>query len=79
VDPCFQVGIDPDPWSFLYADFSDLLDGLLDLSFIQTDKSITRLGETTLTIETAAVPEPSIIVLFAVGLFGLGFARRRKA
>jgi len=24
------------------------------------------------------VPEPSIIVLFAVGLFGLGFARRRK-
>jgi hypothetical protein len=86
VDSCAQHGNDPDPWSFLYADFSDLLDGLLDLSFIQTDESITRLGETTLTIETAAVPdetpavpEPSIIVLFAVGLFGLGFARRRKA
>jgi hypothetical protein len=88
VNPCFQVGTDndPDPWSFPYADFSGLLDGLLDLSFIQTDESITRLGETTLTIETAAVPdetpavpEPSIIVLFAVGLFGLGFARRRKA
>lgn len=25
------------------------------------------------------VPEPSIIALFAAGLFGLGFARRRKA
>lgn len=32
------------------------------------------------TIKTvAAVPEPSIIALFALGLFGLGFARRRKA
>jgi hypothetical protein len=27
----------------------------------------------------AAVPEPSIIALFAAGLFGIGFARRRKA
>ena len=27
---------------------------------------------------TASVPEPSIIALFAAGLFGLGFARRRK-
>ena len=27
----------------------------------------------------ASVPEPSIIALFALGLFGLGFARRRKA
>jgi len=26
-----------------------------------------------------SVPEPSIIALFAAGLFGLGFARRRKA
>jgi hypothetical protein len=31
------------------------------------------------TIETTNVPEPSIIALFALGLFGLGFARRRKA
>ncbi len=28
---------------------------------------------------TATVPEPSIIALFAAGLFGIGFARRRKA
>lgn len=27
---------------------------------------------------TIAVPEPSIIALFAAGLFGIGFARRRK-
>jgi hypothetical protein len=26
----------------------------------------------------ATVPEPSIIALFAAGLFGVGFARRRK-
>jgi len=30
-------------------------------------------------ITIGAVPEPSIIALFALGLFGLGFARRRKA
>jgi hypothetical protein len=29
--------------------------------------------------DSVAVPEPSIIALFAAGLFGLGFARRRKA
>jgi hypothetical protein len=29
--------------------------------------------------ESTDVPEPSIIVLFAAGLFGIGFARRRKA
>ncbi len=28
--------------------------------------------------EPTTVPEPSIIALFAAGLFGLGFARRRK-
>jgi hypothetical protein len=28
--------------------------------------------------ETTVVPEPSIIALFAVGLIGIGFARRRK-
>lgn len=29
-------------------------------------------------VSVAAVPEPSIIALFGAGLFGLGFARRRK-
>ena len=29
-------------------------------------------------IQAAAVPEPSILALFGLGLFGLGFAHRRK-
>ncbi len=29
--------------------------------------------------DSVSVPEPSIIALFAAGLFGLGFARRRRA
>ena len=29
--------------------------------------------------DTATVPEPSILALFAAGLFGIGFARRRQA
>jgi len=32
-----------------------------------------------LDVKHGAVPEPSIIALFALGLLGLGFARRRKA
>ncbi len=30
-------------------------------------------------VATESVPEPSVIALFAAGLFGIGFARRRKA
>ncbi len=39
-------------------------------------------GQDTLTFvirEAAAAPEPSIIALFAAGLFGIGFARRRQS
>ena len=32
-----------------------------------------------LNLEVASVPEPSILALFAAGLFGIGFVRRRKA
>jgi len=34
--------------------------------------------EGTVASKGAAVPEPSIIALFAAGLFGIGFVRRRK-
>ena len=34
---------------------------------------------TTPTTPKTPVPEPSIIALFAAGLFGIGFARRRQS
>jgi hypothetical protein len=37
-----------------------------------------KTTEVSANITAVAVPEPSIIALFAVGLLGLGFARRRK-
>jgi hypothetical protein len=37
-----------------------------------------KLSHLSYTTKTAAVPEPSIIALFAAGLFGIGLARRRK-
>ncbi len=43
-----------------------------------SDISLALDPGSTLTI-TARVPEPSIIALFAAGLFGLGFARRRQS
>ena len=36
------------------------------------------LDNISLMVESAAVPEPSIIALFGLGLVGLGFARRRR-
>ncbi len=53
-------------------------DGFLDI----TVRSVTGdfwVGNSTLTVVTAdaAVPEPSIIALFGLGLLGLGLARRK--
>jgi hypothetical protein len=36
-------------------------------------------GENTFSLLSAPVPEPSIIALFALGLVGIGFARRRQS
>lgn len=35
------------------------------------------VGDSTLNVVTAAVPEPAIVALFGLGLLGLGFARRK--
>jgi len=52
--------------------------GLLDVT-VSSLWGDFRLGDSTLTVVTAdaAVPEPSIIALFGMGLLGLGLARRK--
>ena len=71
---------------YLFSDFA-LPD--VDGEYIPEEALFTFEGEGTLSgyavvlrqtpTTGAAVPEPSIIALFAAGLFGIGFARRRKA
>lgn len=36
-------------------------------------------GTVVLTVTDVPVPEPSIIALFAIGIFGIGYARRRQS
>ena len=58
----------------------DDLDLLNHLSKISTDPNYWGMGDFSINVgdnPCAQVPEPSILVLFAVGLFGLGFARRK--
>ena len=66
------------PWSYTFTDFSTLLDGHIDFSTIQTSEYVVRLGETTITIETAPVPEPSTVLLLGGGIVGLAFWRRKN-
>lgn len=74
-------GPGPVNWRFTFdqSNFSLLEEGIAGLTAAQTSEFITRLGETTLTIETASepsasIPEPTTILgLLAVvgGLFSL--------
>ena len=67
-------------YSFTPAEFGNLL-GQVSLFYDQTGCCVIRLGESTLTIETAAsqVPLPAGGLLLLTALGGLGLARRRKA
>ncbi len=68
-------GPGPVTWRFTFDEshFSQLEDGMAVLSAAQTSEFITRLGETTLTIETTpqpstSVPEPATVLgLLAIG------------
>lgn len=50
-------------------------DGFLDVSLYGTGDFY--IGDSILKVVTAAVPEPGTLGLFALGLAGLGFARRK--
>ena len=62
----------PTGWTFSGAGSS----GAVYNGFDSVDRVLAGSWEIT---TSESVPEPSIIALFAAGLFGLGFARRRKA
>jgi hypothetical protein len=64
------------PWSYNFSDFSVLNDGVADFLTVQTSEYYVRLGETTLTINTAVVPVPPTVWLLGSGLIGLLGLRR---
>lgn len=74
---CWTTG--PEAWSytFSWAQFGIFADNAATLVANQTDCCVVRLGESTLTLETA-VPEPASWALMIAGFGMVGFAMRRR-
>ena len=73
-DPCVAPsGGGPFVYEFALGEFSVLSDDLVELTLIQTEQGIARLGPSTLTINT--VPEPCSVLLLGLASF-LGVASR---
>ena len=68
----------PLPWSYTFDahELALLADGSGTLTALQQGGAMVRLGETTLRIQT--VPEPSSVLLVAVGLLALAATRRQR-
>ncbi|MBH8560635.1 PEP-CTERM sorting domain-containing protein [Nostoc sp. CENA67] len=79
-DTCYYSAT-PEAFNFTFspADLSLLNDGSALLTAIQTSEYVIRLGSTTLTIETASVPESGTILgTLTVAGFSLALRRRQK-
>lgn len=67
----------PFTYNFLPGQFSLLADGSASLFYNQTGCCVIRLGKSTLTIETGAVPEPATWLMMILGFGAIGAAMRR--
>jgi hypothetical protein len=86
LDPnCWYTGSPFRPFSFSISSsvFADLADGSADLSLVQTNLTVIRVGSPTLTIDftPAPVPEPTSIVLLVtvLAIVGVQGCRRFRA
>jgi len=66
-----QFGYDSD-----YGDFGYFRDNLTDFGWDGGADPSSNIGS--FLVRSSAVPEPSIIALFGLGLVGIGFARRKR-